>query len=192
MTTSRKALIVLDFINEIVHPDGKFNAKGYPNFIQQNNVIQNLNFAIKKAREQDFLIIFVRVGFSEDYINQPKNSVLFCKANEFQALQLNTWATEIHSGVDFQDTDILVTKHRISPYFGTPLEVYLRNNKVEDVFLCGVATDLVVESAARDSHDRDYNVFVISDCCGAGSDEEHENGIKTSAKISNICLSNDL
>jgi nicotinamidase-related amidase len=65
-------------------------------------------------------------------------------------------------------------------------------NEVEDVYLCGVATDLVVESAARDSHDRDFNVFVIDDCCGAGSDEEHQNGISTSAKISNICSSGDL
>lgn len=192
MTTSGKAIIVMDFINEIVHPEGKFSVKGYPKFIQENNVIKNLNVAIKKARDQNFLIIFVKIGFSEDYINQPKNSVLFSKANEFQALKLNTWATEIHSDVDFQESDILITKHRISPYFGTSLDVYLRSNKVEDVFLSGVATDLVVESAARDSHDRDFNVFVINDCCGAGSEEEHQNGISTSAKISNICSSDDL
>ena len=118
--------------------------------------------------------------------------MLFGKAKDFKALTLNTWATEIHSDIDVQDDDFMITKHRVSPFFGTPLNIYLNNNGIEDVYLCGVATDLVVESAARDSHDRDYNVFVVSDCCGAGSDEDHDKAISTIKKISNVCLSTDI
>lgn len=46
-----KALIVMDFINDIVHQDGKLSKKGYYNFIKENNVIVNLNKAINLFRE---------------------------------------------------------------------------------------------------------------------------------------------
>ncbi len=190
--SKRKALIIMDFINEIVHPEGKFKGKGYANYVEQNNTIEHLGVAIAHARNNGFLVIFVRVGFSENYNEQPKNSLLFGKAHEFKALTLNTWATEIHSGIDVKTDDFLITKHRISPFFGTPLEIYLNNNGIDDVYLCGVSTDLVVESAARDSHDRGYNVYVVSDCCGAGSEDDHNKAISTISKISNICLSSDL
>lgn len=190
--SNKKAFVVMDFVNEIVHPDGKFKGKGYADFVARHKVLENLRTAISKARSEGYLIVFVKVGFSKSYVEQPKNSVLFGKANDFKALTLDTWATEFHSDIDVQKDDLIITKHRISPYYGTPLDVYLRNNGVEDVYLCGVATDLVVQSAARDSHDRDYNVYVVSDCCGAGSEEDHSSAISTIKKIATVCSVDDM
>ena len=77
----------------------------------------------------------------------------------------------------------VLTKHRVSAFYGTPLDVILRANGIREVLICGVATDLAVQAAARDAHDRDYVVTVVSDCCGAASDEDHETSLRVLAKI---------
>jgi len=96
-------LIVIDFINEIVHEKGKLSGKGYFNFIKENNTFNNLNNLICYSRKNKHLIIFVKIGFSSTYKEQPKQSPLFGKANEFQALKLNTWATEFHESIDYKE-----------------------------------------------------------------------------------------
>lgn len=176
----------MDYVNEIAHKEGKFKGKGYADFIEKYNVLDNLNKALETARKKEYLIIFVKIGFSSSYIEQPKNSILFGKAHEFKALELNTWATEFHEDLDLKDNDIVIIKNRISPFYGTSLECILSANNIKSLYLAGVATDIVVESAARDAHDRDYNIYIVENCCAAGSDNEHNNGIQTLQKIAKI------
>jgi len=183
---NKKAIIVMDYINEIVHPEGKFKGKGYADFCKENGTIDNVNNAVKIARDKDFQVIYVKVGFKEDYSNQPKGSLLFGKANEFEALKLNTWATEFYESLDVRETDDVIVKNRVSPFYKTDLEQILQKNNISELYFCGVSTDLVVQSAVRDAHDRDYKVVVLEDCCGAGNKEDHDNSINTLKKISII------
>jgi ureidoacrylate peracid hydrolase len=182
----KKVLIVMDYINEIIHPEGKFKGKGYANFAIENNTLSNVADAVNIARLQNIPIVYVKVGFSSEYNDQPKNSPLFGKAHEFQALKLDTWATKFHETLDVRENDEVITKKRVSPFYGTNLEDYLKQNKISEIFLCGVSTDLVVQSAVRDAHDRDYKVFVLSDCCAASNIEDHINSLKTLMKIAQV------
>lgn len=183
------ALILLDFINEIVDEKGKFAGKGYPDFVKSHGVIDCVNKAIAKAHVKNIPIIFVRVGFSPDYRKWPESSPLFAAAKKFGALQLGTWSTEIHQSIHKADSDFLVTKHRVSAFYATSLEAILRTLKVDTLLLGGVATDLAVQSTAQDAHDRDYRVVVLEDLCGAGSEDDHKNALHTLAKIATIAKS---
>lgn len=187
-----KAIIICDFINEIISTEGKFKGKGYAVFAEQNDTLVNTANAVEEARKLGFAIIYIKVGFSSDYKEQPKKSLLFSKANQFQALKLDTWATSITDSLKVKDSDFVVTKHRVSPFYATSLEAILRNNQITDLYICGCATDLVVSSAARDAHDRDFNVFVLEDCCAAGSMEDHEGALKAIRKIATVGSSTDL
>ena len=62
----KKAIIICDFINEIISTEGKFKGKGYAAFAEQYNTLANTASAVKKARELDFTVIYVKVGFSAD------------------------------------------------------------------------------------------------------------------------------
>jgi nicotinamidase-related amidase len=179
----KKALVVMDYINEIVHPEGKLSGKGYSAFVEKYNTIENLTNAITMARENDFSIVYVKVGFSEDYNEHPAASPLFGKAKEYKALTLGTWATEFLEQLDVQKNDKIVIKNRVSPFFETDLHHYLQMKNITEVYLAGVATDLVVQSAARDAHDRDYNVRILSDCCAAANEKDHEDSLITMGKI---------
>ena len=189
MTT---ALILLDFINEIVDEKGKFAGKGYSFFVKAHGVLDNANAVIAKARAKNMPIIFVRVGFSPDYREWPESSPLFGAAKKFGALQLGTWATEVHESLNKTDEDFLVTKHRVSAFYATSLEAILRTLKVDTILLGGVATDLVVQSTAREAHDRDYRVVVLEDICGAGSEEDHTSALRVLAKIATVAKSTEV
>ncbi len=190
--TMTTALILLDFINEIVDEKGKFAGKGYPAFVKTHGVLDNVNAAIAKARAKDIPVIFVRVGFSFDYREWPESSPLFGAAKKFGALQLGTWATEIHESLNKTDEDFFITKHRVSAFYATSLEAILRTLKVDTILFGGVATDLAVQSAAREAHDRDYRVVVLEDLCGAGSKEDHANALLALAKIATVAKSTEV
>jgi nicotinamidase-related amidase len=60
---------------------------------------------------------------------------------------------------------------------------------VTEVCLAGVATDMVVESTAREAHDHDFSVTVISDCCIAASDEDQARSLKNMEKLATLVAS---
>src|SRR5258705_238988 len=72
--------------------------------------------------------------------------------------KLGTSGTEIHSKPGKQDSDWLVTKHRVSPFYSTDRETYLRVSGIERIFCSGVSTQAVVQATVRDGHERDYPV----------------------------------
>ncbi|PIT98058.1 MAG: cysteine hydrolase [Candidatus Andersenbacteria bacterium CG10_big_fil_rev_8_21_14_0_10_54_11] len=189
---NKSALILIDFINEIVDEKGKFAGKGYPVFVKAHGVLENVNAAIAKARAKDIPVIFVRVGFSPDYREWPESSPLFGAAKKFGALQLGAWATEIHESLNRTDADFLITKHRVSAFYATSLEAILRTLKVDTLLLGGVATDIAVQSAAREAHDRDYRVVVLEDLCGAGSEDDHAQVLRLLAKVTTVAKSTEV
>jgi nicotinamidase-related amidase len=47
----------------------------------------------------------------------------------------------------------------------------------------------VVQAAAREGHDRDYEVVLLEDCCCALSSEEHESSIRLLQRFCQITTS---
>jgi nicotinamidase-related amidase len=184
------ALLVMDFINDIVHPDSPMAAKGYAQCVQEHDTITHLTTAIAKAKGMS--IVFVRVAFEADYSDKPEHSPLFSKVDQFKVAQEGSWGTQFIDEIKHVQPDHVVTKNRVSPFYGTDLDGWLREHKIDTLYLCGVATDLVVESAAREAHDRDYKVNVLSDCCAAANTDEHEAALHTLAKIATVGTSKDL
>jgi ureidoacrylate peracid hydrolase len=68
----------------------------------------------------------------------------------------------------------VVTKHRYSAFVDTELQALLRSNRIENLLLAGVATNVCVESTARDAFMFDYRVTVLSDCTGTYSETLRE------------------
>ncbi|HSP07057.1 MAG TPA: isochorismatase family cysteine hydrolase, partial [Acidobacteriota bacterium] len=83
-----------------------------------------------------------------------------------QHQRLFTGATgEIHSAVAPQGEDLVVTKHRISAFCGTDLDLILRANDIDTLILLGIATSGVVLSTALQAFDADYRLVIVNDCC---------------------------
>lgn len=184
------ALLVIDFINDIVHPDGKIIETA--TFVEKHHVIENANRVIAFAREHKIPIAFVKVGFSESYLECPAHSPVFGQAKEFKAFQLNTWGTEFHEKLDVKPSDFVIIKNRISAFYATSLEPFLRANQIQNIILTGVSTDMAIQSTAREAHDRDYKVIIVSDACGASLEESHEFTLKELQRLSIITTTDKL
>ena len=145
-----------------------------------------VNRLLAQARSNGDLVIHVRAGFSDNYVECPEDSPLFAGAKRYGALNLGSWGCEF---VDFAapaSGEVIVTKNRVSPFYETNLDLIMRATKVRSVLLSGCSTDLAVEAAARDAHDRDYLVSVVAEACVANSKDEHERSLATIGKIARI------
>ncbi len=180
---NKKALILIDFINEIIHPKWKLSKKWYYDFAQENNSIENIKTLLKQTREKKDEIIHVKISFSKNYENQPKHSPLFWKAHEFQVLEENTWSSNFLDELKAINQEKIFVKTRVSAFFETWINKYLKSKNIKNITIIGVATDLAVESAVREAHDRDYSVNVIADCCIAANMQDHQNSLKLMSKI---------
>jgi ureidoacrylate peracid hydrolase len=67
----------------------------------------------------------------------------------------------------------VIAKHRYSAFYNTDLETVLRVQGIEDLVICGVMTNMCVESTARDAYFRDYRVFIPADGTGSVTEEMH-------------------
>ena len=189
---SAKALLCLDFENDIVHPEGKVSGKGYANYNAEHQTTATLKTLQQQFRQNGYPVIHVRVGFSPDYHEQPKGSPLMGKAHEFGAFDLSGWGSEFFEEVAPQNNEVVITKHRIGSFHATSLELTLNTMGIKDVYLAGVATDMVVESTCREAHDRDYKVSIVADCCIAANEEDQQRSLANMKKIADIIESKDI
>jgi ureidoacrylate peracid hydrolase len=85
-------------------------------------------------------------------------------------------------GVEPCAGDHIVTKHRYSGFVGTDLDMVLRSKGIETLLFTGVATNVCVETTARDAFNLNYHVVFVEDCCGAFSPEEHASTLTNISK----------
>lgn len=78
--------------------------------------------------------------------------------------------------MDVRDTDRKVEKIRYSAFIpgASNLERVLGEEGVDTIILCGVATNVCVESTARDAMMMNYRTVIIEDACAADSKEAHQ------------------
>lgn len=165
------ALVVLDLINGITE------SEQYKPYLTSHQVIAKINQLIAHARKKNYLIIFVKVGFSDQYTELAHRSPLFIRNKTHGWLKLSEKSTDFTPDLDYRAEDIVITKHRINAFYGTPLEAILNANDIQNLILCGVSTNLAVEGTARDAHDRNYRVIVASNACGATDETNQEKSL---------------
>jgi ureidoacrylate peracid hydrolase len=70
--------------------------------------------------------------------------------------------------------EVVVTKHRYGAFEGSDLDLVLRSRGISTVVMTGVATNVCVETTARQAFLRDYYVVFTSDCTATYSQAEHD------------------
>lgn len=181
----KSILLVMDMINDLVHPDGP-NAQTYAAMCMKRDIIDNVARAIDKSRSAGVAVGYVRVGFSPGYGECPPASPIFARARRAGLFKLGTWGTEVVPALAPRDGDFDIVKHRVSPFYGTNLEPILRARQIGRLVLCGVSTNGVVQAAVREGHDRDYECVLLEDCCCGMTDEEHDYALAGLSRYSRV------
>jgi len=174
MNVKETALLLLDLQNEMVDPAGKVGGGGLAAIVQQRNVIANAIKALEAARVRNVSVAFVRLGFRADYSDALSVAPRIDKLKANKAAILGTWGTEFPDVIKPRDSELVVTKQCVNPFYNTGLMNWLFARGIKHIAIGGVATNLVVESTARAADDAGFAITVIEDICAAPNQEWHE------------------
>ena len=136
--------------------------------------LANAKAVLKAFRARRLKVAHVRLAFRPDYVDALSVAPRIAKLKEAGAAIAGTWGTEFAAQVAPADGELVVNKQCVNPFFNSGLHAWLARHAVRELVLCGVATNLVVESAARFADDAGFAVIVLADCCASASEEMHQ------------------
>jgi nicotinamidase-related amidase len=120
-------------------------------------------------------VVLVNVGWSADFkdvlrppVDQPQQAPPGGLPPDFM---------ELAPGLK-QAGDICITKRQWGAFYGTEMDLQLRRRGVKTIVLGGIATNIGVESTAREAWEHNYAIVLAEDATSAMSAEMHEFAIK--------------
>ena len=63
-------------------------------------------------------------------------------------------------------------------FYETDLDLMLHNRGIEQLIVCGVTTEVCVNTTVREANDRGYRCIVLGDCCASYFPEFHAVGLR--------------
>ena len=73
--------------------------------------------------------------------------------------------------------ELVIDKPGKGAFYRTELEVALKRHDVETLFVCGVTTEVCVNTTVREGNDRGFRCIVLGDCCASYFPEFHTMGL---------------
>ena len=71
----------------------------------------------------------------------------------------------------------MIDKPGKGAFYATDLDALLRNFGIQYLLVCGVTTEVCVNTSVREANDRGYRCIVLADCCASYFPEFHEMGL---------------
>ncbi len=151
-----KALIVVD-------PLRRFSAKNAPFLVDgSSEIIDGINKLAREFRAQQLPVIWM------SRLIRPQLSLGARTSEKYAGMSsafLGEWA-EIDERLKILDKDYVIYKPRHSSFYATDLDLVLKENAVDEVWLSGFTFNVCILATAFDAVARDYRVKFVSDLCG--------------------------
>ncbi len=169
------ALCVVEMQNDMVH-ESNVGQRGIgaalAGAVQERGVIPRLAAVIQAARSAKVPVFYINVALRPD-LPRP-NTLLHRRAQRRPTLIAGTWGALTHEALAPQEGDFVLERTvGIDGSYGTQLYPLLRLLRRSQLVVAGVSTNLAVEGLVRASVNRNFEVFVIEDCCASYPPEWH-------------------
>ncbi|MBI3434765.1 MAG: isochorismatase family protein [Proteobacteria bacterium] len=176
------ALVVVDMQNAFAAKGGMFDLAGrdISGAAPAIAVVQALTAASRAAGVQ---VIFLQMTYQPDLgdaggPNSPNyhkelGVIMMRQRPDLRGKLLvkNTWDWQIVDALTPQARDIVITKSRYSGFCNTDMERMLRARDIRNLLFTGIATNVCVESTARDAYFSEFWPILIEDAMNhAGPD----------------------
>jgi nicotinamidase-related amidase len=174
----RCAVLAIHWQNDLLNAEGAFG-RHFAEMASGRGILARTRAALDEARRLGMLVVHVKVVFEADGSDVIVNSPLFSHVISTGGFTRHSHGVEIIEQLAPVPGDVVVEHNRISAFYATTLPVILQKHDVDTVVLTGIATNVAVESTARSAADIGLNVVVLSDCCTASEEAEHEASLRT-------------
>ena len=176
-----RALLVVDMQNGFCHPDGSFARIGL-GLEGADTAVRNAAVAVGQARQAGLPVVYTRhlyrPGRADEGRALKQNSAALAGVN---GLAAGTWDADVVDELGCRSGDLIVDKVRFDAFQWTSLEPLLHGLGVAELVVCGVVTNICVETTIRSAFMRDFPVIMLADCCAAATRRLHELSVEVLA-----------
>ena len=153
------ALVIVDMVNDFVHPRGLTATRGGRSVAAGRAAIEPIRILAAAGRAAAVPVVHVQHSTLRGDASHSGPWVDARRRASYSALDIcldGTWGQQVVDELAPEDGDIVVKKHRYSGFARTELDRVLGERGRETIVVCGVSTNVCVESTARQGFDLDY------------------------------------
>jgi nicotinamidase-related amidase len=203
---SKTALLIVDMQYWAVHPDyglAKVVQRDYPEIASYffprlaEMVIPNQGRLLSFFRQHGLRIVFITVG-PELLDGSDLSAIIKRRVAQRQAegqpatvFPKGTFEHSIIEELKPEEGELVINKTSFGAFNSTSIDSLLRNMGIESLVIAGVATDVCVETTARDAADQGYNCILVEDACATFDQASHEAALRAFAKAFGMVKNTD-
>lgn len=177
----RSALLVVDMQNGFCDEQGSFAGLGF-DVAPLKAAVPGCRALVEGARAAGVPVVFTRFVYQPGYVDAGVvSNELLPAIKDHKCLTAGSWDADIVDELAPRPTEVVIDKSRYSSFYGTRLEPVLTSRDVRSLVICGVTTNMCVETTARDASQRDYRTFVVEDATGEFDPDRHHHALKAIA-----------
>ncbi|MCU1358780.1 MAG: Nicotinamidase [Ilumatobacteraceae bacterium] len=162
LNPARTALLIVDLQNLFVEGHAPISAPA------GLLVLERMNQLAATCRDLGMPIIYTAHVLRPDLSNIGQLAEMFPVMRDEGLISVGSEVAAIHPGYVVGPDDIYLEKPRFGSFTGTDLELILRTKGVDTVVIGGIATNVCVETTAREANHREFKVVFLSDGTTSG------------------------
>ena len=178
------ALVIIDMQRDFVDPGGFGEALGNDVSLLRRAIAPTRR-VLAAARKAGLLVIHTREGHRPDLADLPQSKKLRgrLKAGIGDPGPMGRILVRGEYGHDIIDElkpaagEPVVDKPGKGAFHATDLDAILTNRGIRQLVVCGVTTEVCVNTSVREANDRGYDCLVLEDCTGSYFPEFQNAGI---------------
>ena len=179
------ALVIIAMQRDFMEPGGFGETLGN-DVTQLARAVKPIGAVLSAARDMGMLVIHTREGHLPDLSDAPPAKVergapslrIGDPGPMGRILIRGEAGHDIISELYPLDSEIVIDKPGKGAFYATELGDVLTKYGIENLLVCGVTTEVCVNTTVREANDRGYRCVVISDGCASYFPEFHEMGLK--------------
>lgn len=181
----RCALIIIDMQRDFLEPGGFGDALGNDVSLLRRT-IEPTQRLLDAARAAGMLVIHTREGHRPDLSDLPPSkrrrgrfaTTIGDEGPMGRILVRGEIGHDIIRELYPIDGEPVIDKPGKGAFYATELESILHHNNIRQLLVCGVTTEVCVNTTVREANDRGFDCLVVEDCVGSYFPEFQEMGLR--------------